>query len=326
MLIYSIPLRTRFRRLDSRDGMLIRGDAGWGEFSPFWDYDATESANWARAAHEAAHLGFPRALRSDIPVNVTVPAVDAERAQAIVLASQQCRTAKVKVADPGQSVDEEIARLEAVRDALGPTGNIRIDANGAWDLGTAVARLGLLDRAAGGLEYVEQPCASVADLAEVRRRTNVPVAADESIRRAQDPFEVKRLGAADIIVLKVQPLGGVRACLELAAQIDMPVVVSSALESSVGLAAGLALAAALPQLPYACGLATAQLFTADVVADPLLPQAGAIAVRRPQPNALTIAPVRADAALTQAWQQRLTEVNTVLTAQGHSPLTSKAGF
>ncbi len=306
--------------------MLIRGDAGWGEFSPFWDYDATESANWARAAHEAAHVGFPRAVRTQVPVNVTVPAVDPVRAHEIVLASQQCRTAKVKVADPGQSVDEEIARLEAVRDALGPTGHIRIDANGAWDPDTAIARLALLDRAAGGLEYVEQPCVDVAGLAEVRRRSNVPVAADESIRRAQDPLEVKRAGAADIIVLKVQPLGGVRACLELAAEIDMPVVVSSALESSVGLAAGLALAAALPQLPYACGLATAQLFTADVVDDPLLPQAGAIEMRRPEPTALTMAAVRADYATTQEWAQRLNEVNDVLIAQGHPPLNSKAGF
>ena len=325
MFIYSIPLRTRFRRIDIRDGVLIQGEAGWGEFSPFWDYDAQESANWARAAHEAAHIGFPKPLRTHIPVNVTVPAVDAERAYEIVTASNGCRTAKVKVADPGQSVDDEIARLEAVRAALGPTGSIRIDANGAWDPQTAVDRLTLLDRAASGLEYVEQPCPDIAGLAEVRRRTNVPVAADESIRRVQDPYAVKRAGAADIIVLKVQPLGGVRACLELAAEIDMPVVVSSALESSVGLAAGLALAAALPQLPYACGLATAQLFTGDVVDSPLLPEVGVIEVRRPEPTPQTLARVRADAPTVRAWSDRLDRVNEVLVSQGHPPLTSKAG-
>src|SRR5659263_494802 len=171
--VYSIPMRTRFRGITVREGVLVRGAAGWGEFSPFWDYDAAESATWWRAAREAADDGWPPALRTHIPVNVTVPAVDAATAHRIVTASGGCRTAKVKVAEPGQTVDEEIARLEAVRDAIGPGGRIRIDANGGWDADTAVVRIRRLDRAAGGLEYVEQPCATVPELAAVRRAVNV---------------------------------------------------------------------------------------------------------------------------------------------------------
>lgn len=306
--VYRVGLRTRFRGLTARDGVLVRGDAGWGEFSPFWDYDAEESRAWWRAAREAADVGWPAPLRDRVPVNVTVPAVDGPTAAAIVARSAGCRTAKVKVAEPGQTVDDEVARLEAVRDALGPGGRIRVDANGAWDTETAIARLRVLDRAAGGLEYVEQPCRTVAELAVVRRGVDVPVAADESIRRAEDPLAVVRAGAADVVVLKVQPLGGVRACLDLAERVGLPVVVSSALETSVGLAAGLALAAALPELPYACGLATAQLLSDDVVAEPLLPVDGAIAVRRPEPDPGLLARHAADDDLRRRWEDRAAAV------------------
>ena len=184
------------------------------------------------------------------------------------------------MADPGSPLADDLARVEAVRDALGPAGRVRVDANGAWDVDTAVAAIAALDRAAGGLEYVEQPCASVEDLAAVRRRVAVPIAADESIRRAADPYRVRDLGAADIAVLKVQPLGGVRACLRIAEDIGMPVVVSSALETSLGLAAGVALAAALPRLDHACGLATRSLLTGDVAAPELVPVDGHAARRR----------------------------------------------
>jgi o-succinylbenzoate synthase len=306
-----IGLRTRFRGITVREGMLLHGEAGWGEFSPFWDYDAVESRPWLLAAREAADVGWPDAVRGEIPVNVTVPAVDAATAHRIVTGSGGCRTAKVKVAEPGDEVGDEIARLEAVRDALGPGGAIRVDANGAWDVETAVARLRLLDRAAGGLEYAEQPVMTVGDLAAVRRAVDVPIAADESIRRAQDPLEVVRAHAADVVVLKVQPLGGVRACLRLAEEVGVPVVVSSALETSVGLAAGIALAAALPALPYACGLATAQLLTQDVVADPLLPVDGAIPVRRPEPDAGLLAAAAASPAAAGRWRERLDAVATV---------------
>lgn len=303
--IVSIPMRTRFRGIDVREAVLVEGPAGWGEFSPFWDYGVDECRAWWRAALEAIAVGFPAPVRDHVPVNVTVPAVDGSRAAAIVENSSGCRTAKVKVAEPGQGEAEDVERLEAVRDALGPDGRIRIDANAGWDLDTAVARLPLLDRAAGGLEYAEQPCPSVEDLAALRRKVDVPIAADESVRRAEDPLRVARLEAADIVVLKVQPLGGVQSCLRLAEQCGLPVVVSSALETSVGIAAGVALAAALPELPYACGLATVQLLTDDVVADPLLPVDGALPVRTVVPDPDRLSRLAAAPDRVAAWQRRL---------------------
>jgi O-succinylbenzoate synthase len=188
---------------------------------------------------------------------------------------------------------------------------VRIDANGGWSVDEAITAIAALTIAAHGLEYVEQPCASVEELAAVRRAVDVPIAADESIRRADDPYRVRDLEAADIAVLKVQPLGGVRACLRIAEEIGLPVVVSSALETSVGIAAGLALAAALPELPYACGLATVQLLAADVVADPLLPVDGVLPVGAPpvHPNALDLLQATPDR--VAHWEARLAEVRAL---------------
>ena len=309
--VFSIPMTTRFRGITTREGMLLRGPAGWGELSPFLEYDARVAAPWLRCALEAADEGWPEPLRGTVPVNVTVPAVGPEQAAAIVRAGNGCTTAKVKVAEPGQTRAEEEARLEAVRDALGPAGRIRVDANGGWSVDEAVEAVRALDRAAGGLEYVEQPCASVEDLARVRRRVDVPVAADESIRRAEDPYRVRDLEAADVAVLKVQPLGGVRTCLRLAEDIGLPVVVSSALESSVGIAAGVALAAALPELPYACGLATVQLLTGDVVAHPLLPRDGALPVVRPEVDLAALDRVRASRDRADLWRARLADIEAL---------------
>ena len=309
-VVFSIPMRTRFRGITVREGMLLRGDAGWGEFSPFLEYDATVAAPWLAAAREAADDGWPTALRERVPVNVTVPAVGPEQAAAVVRASHGCRTAKVKVAEPGQSLADEQARLEAVRDALGPGGRIRVDVNGLWSVDEAVTRIPLLDRAAGGLEYVEQPVMDVEDLALVRRRIDVPVAADESIRRAEDPYRVRDLHAADVAVLKVQPLGGVRACLRIAEDIGLPVVVSSALETSVGIAAGVALAAALPELPYACGLATVALLTDDVAVEPLLPHDGALPVVRPEVGEEALARTAAPPERERHWRDRLAGISS----------------
>jgi O-succinylbenzoate synthase len=305
--VWSIPMRTRFRGITVREGVLIRGERGWGEWSPFLEYPPDVAEPWLRCAEEAAAGDWPAPLRASVPVNVTVPAVGPERAHAIVLAGG-CTTAKVKVAEPGQSRADDEARVEAVRDALGPSGRIRVDANGGWDVEQAVTTIRLLDRAAGGLEYVEQPCASVEDLAAVRRAVGVPIAADESIRRAADPYRVRDLEAADVAVLKVQPLGGVRACLRIAEDIGLPVVVSSALETSVGIAAGVALAAALPELPYACGLATVQLLTDDVVTTPLLPVDGALPVGVPSVDDAALARLAADPDRAAHWAARLAEV------------------
>lgn len=307
MKVFAIPLHHRFRGIDVREGVLVQGVGGWGEWSPFLEYDARVAEPWLRCAEEAAAGDWPAPLRDRVPVNVTIPAVGPRQAHRIAVAGG-CRTAKVKVAEPGQTLAEAEARLEAVRDALGPAAAIRVDANGAWSVEEAVAAIAALDRAAGGLEYVEQPCPSVEDLAAVRRRVGVPIAADESIRRAEDPYRVRDLEAADVAVLKVQPLGGVRACLRIAEDIGLPVVVSSALETSVGIAAGLALAAALPELPYACGLATVQLLTADVAAEPLLPVDGFLPVGMPRvdPHALDL--LTAPPARAAHWEARLAEV------------------
>lgn len=307
MHVFSIPLRTRFRGITVREGALIRGAAGWGEWSPFLEYDADVARPWLSCALEAAQGDWPTPVRDLVPVNVTVPATSAERAHQIT-SHGGCATAKVKVAERGQSLGDDEARLEAVRDALGPGGLIRIDANGGWDVDGATAAIRLLDRAASGLEYVEQPCATVEELAAVRRAVDVPIAADESIRRAADPYRVRDLRAADIAVLKVQPLGGVRACLRIAEDIDLPVVVSSAIESSVGIAAGVALAAALPELPHACGLATVQMLAFDVVAEPLLPVDGLLSVRRPEVDEEALARLAATPDRAAWWQQRLDQV------------------
>jgi o-succinylbenzoate synthase len=278
MRAFAIPMRTKFRGITVREGALIAGPAGWGEFSPFAEYGPRESARWLASAVESATVPWPAPVRDRVPVNVTVPAVGPERAREIVAASG-CRTAKVKVAERGQAEGEDVERVAAVRDALGPDGRIRVDANGGWSVGQAARMLQRLDRYS--LEYAEQPCATLEELAELRRHIDIPVAADESIRRAEDPLRVRAIGAADIVMVKVQPLGGLRAALRVAGACGLPVVVSSAVDTSVGLAAGVALAAALPDLPYACGLATMSLLEGDVTADPLAESGGELPVRRP---------------------------------------------
>ncbi|GIH95548.1 o-succinylbenzoate synthase [Planobispora siamensis] len=299
--VFRIPMRTRFRGQTVREGVLIEGPAGWGEFSPFPEYGPAECARWRACAEEAAFTGWPAPLRDRIPVNAIVPAVGPEQAHEMARRSG-CGTVKVKVAERGQRFAEDLARVEAVRDALGPSGRVRVDANGAWDVDTAVSAIAELDRFT--LEYVEQPCATLEELARVRRKVEVPIAADESIRRAEDPLRVRAAEAADIAVVKVQPLGGVAAALRVVEACGLPAVVSSAVETSVGLAAGVALAAALPELPYACGLGTLSLLEGDVVADPLVPVDGMLAVWRPTVDEAALARYEME---SPAWVRRLEE-------------------
>jgi o-succinylbenzoate synthase len=295
---FAIPMRVRFRGIMMREGALIEGPEGWGEFSPFAEYGPEECGRWLASALESATGRWPDPVRDRIPVNVTVPAIGPERAIGIVAASG-CRTAKVKVAERGQAEAEDIERVEAVREALGPDGKIRVDANGGWEVGQAARMLRLLARF--GLEYAEQPCATLDELAELRRHIDIPVAADESIRKAADPLRVRAADAADIVVLKVQPLGGVRSALQVAEACGLPVVVSSAVDTSIGLAAGVALAAALPELRYACGLGTMSLLAGDVTADPLVPVGGEMPVRRPAVDEAELARWGADPA---PWRER----------------------
>jgi o-succinylbenzoate synthase len=311
---YAIPLRTRFRGIDVREGLLLEGPRGWAEFCPFPEYDDHEAAGWLATAVEQCTRGWPEPVRERIPVNCIVPVVDPGRAHDIA-ARSGCRTAKVKVADHPGSLHADLDRVRAVRDALGPGGKIRVDANGVWDTDTAVAHIRRLDAAAGGLEYVEQPCRTIEELAAVRRRVHVRIAADESIRRAGDPLRVAVAEAADVAVLKCTPLGGVRRALAVAAAVGLPCVVSSALETSVGLAAQLALAGALPELDLACGLDTLSLLDGDVVADcdSLRPVDGFLPVPRKAPD-----PVRAhryrmrDPERERWWRDRLARVGALL--------------
>lgn len=276
-----IPMRHRFRRVDHREAVLIKGPSGWGEFSPFPDYPPEVTTRWLASALEAACSRLPEPRRRTIPVNVTVPALGPEEAAALVHESG-ARTAKVKVAEPGQEPEEDEERLEAVRDALGPAGRIRIDVNAAWDLDTATRRLHSLGRF--GLEYVEQPVATLDEMVELRRRVDIPLAADELVRQNPDPLEVAEMGAADVLVVKVQPLGGVARTIDIAARAGIPVVVSSALETSVGIYSGLLAASLLPELPYACGLGTVSMIQGDPTREPLVSMNGELEVRRPEPD------------------------------------------
>lgn len=305
--VYAIPLTTRFRGIAVREGMLLAGPAGWGEFCPFLDYGDTDARPWLAAAREAADQGWPEPVRERVPVNCIVPAVGPEVAYRMVVESG-CATAKVKVADHPRSLPEDLERVAAVRDALGPDGAIRVDANGRWAVDEAVTAIRGLDAAAGGLQYVEQPCAELAELAAVRRRVSVRIAADESIRRAEDPLRVAVAGAADVAVLKCAPLGGVRRALAVAQACGLPCVVSSALQTSVGLAAEIALAGALPELEFACGLGTGVLLSDDVVSEPTSPERGWLTVPRRAPEPDRAAAVAADPQRDRWWRQRLDRV------------------
>ena len=315
---YAIAMRVRFRGITRREGMVWRGPAGWAEWSPFTDYSVEQIVPWLLAAQEMATRDRPQPRRSEVPVNCTIPAVSADRAHQLVRESG-CRTAKVKVAEAGQTPADDLARVAAVREALGPEGRIRVDANGAWDLDEAAAAL--TDLNAFELEYAEQPCQAVEDLARLRKRLRdrghrILIAADESIRRAADPYRVAELEAADVAILKVQPLGGVRACLQIADRIGLPVVVSSAVETSIGIRAGIACAAALPELPYACGLNTVRLLEHDLDRSPLIATDGVLPVTGLDVAEDLIDAATADHDQDRWWRQRL---DRTLQAAGLTP-------
>lgn len=316
-------MRVKFRGIMERETLLLRGPRGWGEFCPFPEYDDDESSRWLAAALEAGWLGFPQALRDRIPVNATVPAVPAERVPDVLARFGRVDAVKIKVAERGQELRDDIARVTAVREAL-PEAAIRVDANGGWDVDQAVEALGKL--AAVGLEYAEQPVPTIDGLAEVRSRlaaagTPVLIAADESVRKEDDPLRVARAGAADLIVVKVAPLGGVRRALDIVQQAGLPAVVSSALDTSVGIRAGLALAGALPSLPYACGLGTVSLFASDITLDPLVADDGAITLRDTHADAGLLEQYAASGERRDWWLDRLRRVHSVLAANQHGLFT-----
>jgi O-succinylbenzoate synthase len=318
--VVAIPTRTRFRGVTVREAMVFESPQGASEFSPFVEYDDAEAASWLAAALDFGWQRQPAPLRDSVEVNATIPAVSAGEVPELLARFPGCRTAKVKVAERGQSLAADIARVRAVRDSMGSNAKIRVDANGGWSVAEAVAALAAL--AALGIDYAEQPCATVAELRAVRDQlgaADIPVriAADESVRKADDPLAVARAGAADLLVIKVQPLGGITRALDIVARAGLPVVVSSALETSVGISMGLYLAAALPaeSLAGACGLGTVALLDGDVTADSMLPVDGGIAVRRPRLDAELLARHAASPERTRWWRDRLTRCYAVLEGQ-----------
>ncbi len=300
--VVALPMRVPFRGVTTREAVLLRTDQGWGEFAPFVEYDDAEAARWLAAALDH---DWPAPVRDSVPVNATVPAVAAAEVAGVLARFPGCTTAKVKVAQAGQSLRDDVERVAAVRELVP---NVRVDANAAWTVDEAVTAI----QALGELEYVEQPCATVEDLAVVRRRVSTRIAADESIRKASDPLLVARKQAADVVVVKVAPLGGVRAALRVVEECGLPAVVSSALDTSVGIRAGVALAASLPSLPFACGLATTSLMAADVVVDSLDGAGGSMPVRDVVPDLALLERWAAPADRQQWWRDRLARVLELL--------------
>jgi O-succinylbenzoate synthase len=328
--VVTIPLRVSFRGLMEREVLLLHGPSGWGEFGPFGEYDEAESARWLAAGIEAGWGRWPEPVRSEIPVNATVPAVGPGDVVDVLARFPGATTAKVKVAETGQRLDEDVDRVAAVADALGGSpGRIRVDANGAWTVDEARDALPRLASAAASaiFEYAEQPCATIEELATLRVALardghDIRVAADESVRKAEDPLRMAVAGAADVIVVKVAPLGGVRPALEVAQELGaahgLPIVVSSALDSAVGIGAGLALAAALPELPYACGLATVGLFAAGLGGPAMVAHDGVIAVRRGDPDLQRVAALAAPPERETWWRDRLARCHAQLAAESAS--------
>lgn len=324
--VVSVPMRVPFRGVTVREALLLEGPAGWGEFSPFLEYDDAEASRWLASALACARDPWPVAVREVVSVNATVPAVQAADVPSVLARFPGCTTAKVKVAQAGQSLADDLSRMAAVRDVLGRTGRVRVDANGAWSVEDALRALTAL--APFDLEYAEQPCTTVPELTSLRvalarAGVEVLVAADESVRKAADPLLVARANAADVVVVKVAPLGGVDRALEVASDCGLPVVVSSALDTSVGISAGVALAAALPDLPYACGLATTSLMQADVVAQSLDGRSGSIPVGRVAPTAELLTSLAAAPDRQTWWRARLARCAALL---GESAWLGESGL
>lgn len=312
--VVSLPMNVQFRGVRHREAMLLEGPAGWGEFSPFLEYGPVEAAAWLRSAIEAAWEGYPDPVRHTVPVNATLPAVGPEHIAGVLASYDAAHTIKVKVAEKGQDLAQDIARVAEVRRLL-PGAAIRIDANAGWSHDEAMAGLEAL--AEFGLQYAEQPVAGIEGLARVReevarRGLGVLIAADESVRKESDPLAVARAGAADLIIIKAQPLGGVRRALAVVRDAGLPAVVSSALDTSIGLRQGAALAAALPELPYACGLATGSLFSTDITTDRFLAVNGELHLREIVADPDLVRRHGVDPERRSWWNQRLADCHREL--------------
>jgi O-succinylbenzoate synthase len=285
--VIALPMKTNFRGISVREVALIKGSHGWGEFSPFLEYDDAESAPWLASAIEAATTPQPQLYRSSVAVNGTIPALnDPEDLARMVDSFPGVNTFKVKV---GNDLAEDLARVNVIRQVQ-PQAKIRIDVNGLWNVGQAEEFLTLV----GQIEYVEQPCATIEELRELKSKTSVKIVGDEILRKAPNPFEIDLTGAIDYLMLKVQPLGGIQRAHALAEHHNLPVIVSSALESAVGINYGLMLAASFKEMNFDCGLGTGSLLAADVAHLPIVDGKIEISEFEPQLDGLDVAPDRFD--------------------------------
>jgi O-succinylbenzoate synthase len=283
--VIALPMKTKFRGISVREVALIKGSHGWGEFSPFLEYDDAESAPWLASALEAATTPKPKLYRTSVAINGTIPALnDPSDLKKVVDSFPGVSTFKVKV---GTNLAEDLARIDVIRQVQ-PQVKIRIDVNGLWSVDQAETFL----NAAGEIEYAEQPCATIAELRELKSRTSVKIVGDEILRKAADPFKVDLDGAIDYLMLKVQPLGGIKRAHALAEHHNLPVVVSSALESAVGINYGLTLAASFEEMNFDCGLGTGSLLAADVAHLPIVDGKIEIFEFEPQLDGLDVAPDR----------------------------------
>ena len=280
--VIALPMKTKFRGITVREVALIKGSHGWGEFSPFLEYDDAEAAPWLASAIEAATTPRPKLYRTSVAINGTIPALnDPDDLKRVVDSYRGANTFKVKV---GTNLAEDLARVNFIRD-LRPQAKIRIDVNGLWSVDQAETFLSTV----GEIEYVEQPCATVEELRELKSRTSVKIVGDEVLRKAADPFAIDLVGAVDYLMLKVQPLGGIKRAHALAEHHDLPVVVSSALESAVGINYGLTLAASFEEMNFDCGLGTGSLLAADVAQLPIVDGKIEISEFEPQLEGLDVA-------------------------------------
>jgi O-succinylbenzoate synthase len=303
--VLAIPMRTKFRGLTTREVLLFEGPNGWAEWSPFTEYEDEEASIWLKAAIEWAFGDIPKTDVKTIKVNATLPAV--KDVQKALEPFGKFEVVKIKVAEPGQTLQDDIDRIHQVREHY-PDARIRLDANGNWDIETALKIAKIIYQENIPLEYLEQPVKTIAEMAELKLKLqefNIKIAADESVRKVSDPLAVAQANAADILVLKVAPLGGINNALHIAKEAGLPVVVSSALETSVGISMGAHLAALLNS-EYASGLATAALLTQDVTDTPLIPVDGVIPVGRVAVRRTSLDMTDAPVERTTWWIDRLT--------------------
>jgi O-succinylbenzoate synthase len=300
--VVSIPVKYNFRQIKNREIALFEGPQGWSEFSPFIEYNNKESATWLKAALEAATTPAPRPIRDEVAVNAILPNIKVDQVSSLLASFNGCTTIKVKVND---FVNDHLLLQEVLRNI--PGAKFRLDVNGGWNLEEAIDNLrNYAQEFSEQIDYVEQPCRDIADLKSLGQMVKIPLAVDESIRKNLGSDLTKLKDVADVAIIKWAPTGGFKSALEVIEKIQLPVVVSSALDSSVGISHGLSLAAAIPNLYGPCGLATVALLAADVTSQPLIAENGVIKNRRVIPDLIEV--YEAEPARLRWWQDRVNEI------------------